>query len=69
MPPAAGLFLQVFQIPVRRDPFAEIALVPQVYNAQRYDMDLSAYPTLMAVTDKCLALPAFRKAAPTKPEA
>ena len=48
---------------------AEIALVPQVYNAQRYDMDLSAYPTLMAVTDKCLALPAFRKAAPTKPEA
>ena len=48
---------------------AEIALVPQVYNAQRYDMDLSAYPTLMAVTEKCLTLPAFRKAAPTKPEA
>jgi len=48
---------------------AEIALVPQVYNAQRYDMDLSAYPALMAVTDKCLALPAFRKAAPIKPEA
>ena len=48
---------------------AEIALVPQVYNAQRYDMDLSAYPSLMAVTDNCLALPAFMKAAPTKPEA
>lgn len=46
---------------------AEITLVPQIYNAQRYDMDLSAYPALMAIADKCLSLPAFRDAAPVKP--
>lgn len=48
---------------------AEITLVPQVYNAQRYEMDLSDYPVLMAIADRCHELPAFRKAAPTKPDA
>jgi glutathione S-transferase len=48
---------------------AEITLIPQIYNAQRYDMNLSAYPALMAMAEKCLALPAFKKAVPVKPEA
>jgi maleylacetoacetate isomerase len=48
---------------------AEITLVPQVYNAERYGMDLSVYPVLMSVADKCLDLPAFQNAKPVNPTA
>lgn len=43
---------------------ADLCLVPQVYNARRYDCDLSGYPTLVRIADACEALPAFRDAAP-----
>lgn len=43
---------------------AEITLVPQVYNARRFDVDLSAYPKLVAVDAACMALEAFQKASP-----
>lgn len=43
---------------------ADICLVPQVYNAKRMGVDLSAYPTLCAICDSCEALPAFQQAAP-----
>lgn len=43
---------------------AEIALVPQVANARRFKMDLSAFPTLVAVDAACLELEAFRRASP-----
>lgn len=43
---------------------AEITLVPQVHNAQRYEMDLSAYPRLMNVAAACATVPAFIAAAP-----
>lgn len=43
---------------------ADICLVPQVYNAQRFDTDMSAYPTVMRINDACLQLDAFAKAAP-----
>lgn len=46
---------------------AEISLVPQIYNARRYEMDLSAYPALAALSDRCSELPAFKKAAPVNP--
>ena len=48
---------------------AEIALVPQIYNARRYEMDLTAYPALLAVEKKCLELEAFQKARPSIPSA
>ena len=48
---------------------AEIALVPQIYNARRYDMDLTAYPALLAVEKQCLELEAFQKARPSIPSA
>lgn len=47
--------------------FAEIALVPQVYNARRFDMDLAAYPKLLAIDQICRQLPAFEQAAPVVP--
>ena len=43
---------------------AEIALVPQVANARRFKMDLSAFPTLVALDAACLELDAFQRASP-----
>lgn len=44
--------------------FADICLVPQVYNARRYDCDLQPYPTIRRIDETCRALPAFAAAAP-----
>jgi len=44
--------------------FFEICLVPQVYNARRYDVDMSAFPALSEIDAACRALAAFKKAAP-----
>lgn len=45
---------------------ADICLVPQLYNARRYQCDLSPYPTLRRVEAACLALPAFEDARPER---
>lgn len=44
--------------------FADACLVPQVYNAKRFGVDLSPYPTIRRINEACLALPAFADAAP-----
>jgi maleylpyruvate isomerase len=43
---------------------ADICLVPQLYNARRFGVDLAAFPTLVAVDAACAGLDAFRRAAP-----
>jgi len=43
---------------------ADCCLIPQLYNARRFDCDVSAYPRLLAIEASCAALPAFREAAP-----
>ena len=43
---------------------ADICLVPQVYNARRFHVDLAPYPTIRRIEATCLALQAFRAAAP-----
>lgn len=43
---------------------AEICLVPQVYNARRFKVDLSAFPKLVALDGACLRLDAFDRARP-----
>ena len=45
---------------------ADCCLVPQVFNAKRYDSDLNPYPNLMRVFGECMKLEAFDKAQPTK---
>lgn len=45
---------------------ADICLVPQVFNAKRFECPLAAYPTVMRIHDACQTLPAFADAAPTK---
>lgn len=43
---------------------ADLCLIPQLYNARRWGMDLTPWPKLTAVEATCLALPAFAQAAP-----
>lgn len=44
---------------------ADCCLVPQVINAQRFNCDLSAYPTVMAIHEACMTLPAVLAAQPS----
>ena len=43
---------------------ADCYLVPQLYNARRYGVDVSPYPTLRRIEEACGALPAFQAAHP-----
>jgi maleylacetoacetate isomerase len=43
---------------------ADCVLVPQIYNARRWGVDLAAMPRLVAIDAACMALPSFRAAAP-----
>jgi maleylpyruvate isomerase len=43
---------------------ADLCLVPQIYNAKRFNVPLEAYPELMRVFDECQQLDAFKQAAP-----
>lgn len=45
---------------------ADIALVPQIFNAQRFDCRLDHAPTAMRVFEACMALPAFDGTQPSK---
>lgn len=45
---------------------ADVCLVPQVFNARRYNCDLKPYPTVTRITDTCNELPAFADAAPDR---
>lgn len=45
---------------------ADVCLVPQVYNARRFNVDLAAYPRLTALADRAAALPAFANAHPDR---
>ncbi len=43
---------------------ADIALVPQVVNAERYRLDLAPYPTITRIFQTCMQLDAFAAAHP-----
>jgi len=43
---------------------ADCFLVPQVYNAERFSIDLSPYPAIRRIAGQCRSLPAFGQAAP-----
>lgn len=45
---------------------ADITLVPQVFNAQRFNCRLDHVPTVMRIHDACMALPAFDLTQPSK---
>ena len=43
---------------------ADICLIPQVYNAKRFEFPVSNYPLINAINDYCLSLPYFAEAEP-----
>ncbi|WP_338501562.1 maleylacetoacetate isomerase [Sphingomonas kaistensis] len=61
--PQAGTFLYGDQLSM-----ADICLVPQLYNARRFDVPLNAYPTLLRAEASALELPAFAAAHPDRQE-
>jgi maleylacetoacetate isomerase len=47
---------------------ADVCLVPQLYNARRYNVPLDAYPTLLRAEENANKLEAFAKAHPDRQE-
>jgi maleylacetoacetate isomerase len=45
---------------------ADCCLVPQIFNAKRYQSDLAPYPQTMRVFEACMHLEAFDRAQPSK---
>lgn len=45
---------------------ADVCLVPQVFNAQRFEVDLEPYPAIRRIAAACNELPAFAEAHPTR---
>lgn len=43
---------------------ADVFLVPQVYNAKRWSLDMSPYPIINRINDSCLRLEEFDRARP-----
>jgi maleylpyruvate isomerase len=44
---------------------ADCCLVPQIFNAKRFDSDLSLYPQTIRVFEACMKLDAFQRAQPS----
>jgi len=49
-----------------RPTFADICLVPQVFNARRIALDMAAYPRITAIDSRCREIEAFAAAAPER---
>ncbi len=45
---------------------ADVLLVPQVFNAVRFNIDMGPYPTIARIAAECDALPAFAAAHPNQ---
>jgi maleylacetoacetate isomerase len=45
---------------------ADMCLVPQVFNAARFKVDMKRYPTIQRIYDTCMKHPAFDAAQPSK---
>ncbi|MGQ4660297.1 maleylacetoacetate isomerase [Lysobacter sp. F6437] len=45
---------------------ADCCLIPQVYNARRFGVDVGQFPTIARIDKACLALPAFDAARPER---
>jgi maleylacetoacetate isomerase len=49
-----------------RPSLADLCLVPQVFNAQRFKVDMAKYPTIQRIHATCMKHPAFDAAQPAK---
>ena len=49
---------------------ADCCMVPQIYNARRFGIDMTPYPSMVRIEQACLELPAFDAARPeSQPDA
>jgi len=62
--PATGIFCHGNQ-----PTMADLCLVPQVYNAERWGVDLKEMPRIRAIAEACGKIGAFRRAYPKEPTA
>tara|TARA_R110002110_G_scaffold400317_2_gene616676 strand:- start:30538 stop:31179 length:642 start_codon:yes stop_codon:yes gene_type:complete len=46
---------------------ADICLIPQLYNANRFDFDISSYTHINQIAERCQTHPAFENAIPVAP--
>lgn len=44
---------------------ADVCLIPQIFNANRFNVDMSQYPLLSQIDQNCQQLPAFSQAHPS----
>lgn len=49
-----------------RPTMADCCLVPQIFNARRFNCDTSHAPTVMRVFEECMTLEAFQRAQPSR---
>jgi maleylacetoacetate isomerase len=45
---------------------ADVCLIPQLYNAERYQVDLSAFPVISGIHENCRSLPAYSSSHPDR---
>ncbi len=45
---------------------ADVCLIPQVWNARRFNIPLDSYPTISRITERALALDAFQQSEPAR---
>ena len=57
--PSTGLFCEGDE-----PTMADICLAPQVYNAQRWSVDMSPFPTVQRIAAECMKMDAFERARP-----
>jgi maleylacetoacetate isomerase len=50
----------------RTPTIADCCLIPQLYNARRFGIDLTSYPTIQRIEAACMELPAFDAARPER---
>ncbi len=46
--------------------YADCCLIPQIYNARRFGVDMDQFPTMQRIEAACLAMPAFDAARPER---
>ena len=52
------------ELPFGRPTAFEVLLIPQLYNARRWKVDLAPFQALRAIDDHCQTLDAFKRAHP-----
>jgi glutathione S-transferase len=63
---AGGRFAYRRFLPWRCPDHGRCVLVPQIFNAQRFNCRLDHVPTVMRIHEQCLGLPAFASSVPTE---